>query len=233
MNTQKPEEKITGDGKVLDVIDTFDTIQGEGLFSGHHAFFIRLAGCNLNCPFCDTDYTSGRNKQSIIAILNKVFKIKRIKLVVITGGEPFRQNISLLVKKLVDYKYLVQIETNGTLPLTPEFPKYSRNVYIVCSPKSSEIHESIKTCRNGVKFKYIMDAKNLNKDDGLPNIMLGRNIGKNKHVYRTSTNPIYILPMDTDDEAQTRANIQAAKDYVLNNNKGVFQFQIHKFLGVM
>ena len=60
MNQQAPEkQQLRGDG-LLAVHSIFYTIQGEGPFAGETAVFVRLAGCNLQCPLCDTDYTSDR-----------------------------------------------------------------------------------------------------------------------------------------------------------------------------
>jgi len=66
INQQKPEPRAKGDGSILDFHSMFFTIQGEGPFAGHRSIFVRLAGCNLQCPGCDTEYTQGR---SVVGIL--------------------------------------------------------------------------------------------------------------------------------------------------------------------
>ena len=104
----QPIEKLAHpvDGK-LDVHSIFFTIQGEGPFTGHPAIFIRLAGCNLQCPKCDTDYTSKRSRMLYQDILGEVRRLtpkthKNRTLIVITGGEPLRQDLHMLLD-LIDY----------------------------------------------------------------------------------------------------------------------------------
>ena len=94
MNTQAAEAKTKDD--LLDVHSLFFTIQGEGPFSGYRAIFVRLAGCNLQCINCDTDYTTNRFKVHSAIVVNEIRRMvaEDIKcsnsdmLVVITGGEP-------------------------------------------------------------------------------------------------------------------------------------------------
>lgn len=138
-------------GTYLWVNEIFDTIQGEGPYAGTPATFVRLAGCNIRCTFCDTDYSF----QSIDSVDNIVGKCNHI-LVVITGGEPFRQNIHELVRSLLHAGHAVQIETNGTLSsVARDFPW--NDVTIVCSPKTNKIHSDIlEHCRDW-KFVYAID----------------------------------------------------------------------------
>ena len=90
----QPIEKIehygVPDDGGLDVHSIFPTIQGEGPFVGQPAIFIRLAGCNLQCPLCDTEYTEGRIRLSVPVIFDAVQEHIRLfaPLIVITGGEP-------------------------------------------------------------------------------------------------------------------------------------------------
>jgi len=105
--------------------ETFFSIQGEGLYTGRPAFFIRLAGCNLNCSWCDTDHSEKENV-SVEALVNEVrFVLKKYRplLVVITGGEPTIHNLNPLLsglKSLCDGGLLkdivIAVETNGTNP---------------------------------------------------------------------------------------------------------------------
>src|SRR5690606_33313693 len=135
-----------GDGSILDVHKIFATFQGEGPFVGYPAIFIRLSGCNLSCDFCDTEFDSYESI-AVEEIIRKVKNLsenegKRIyKLIVISGGEPFRQPIEKLCQKLISKEFQVQIETNGTL--YRELPK---EVKIICSPKNSG--GGYKTIRN-------------------------------------------------------------------------------------
>ncbi len=104
---------------VLDVSELFYSIQGESSYSGYPCVFIRLAGCNLRCSYCDTSYSYDEESRQIpiSAILEYVEKFPD-SLVEITGGEPLLQeNVYLLMDKLLGYRYRVLIETNGSISL--------------------------------------------------------------------------------------------------------------------
>ncbi|MCD6408333.1 7-carboxy-7-deazaguanine synthase QueE [bacterium] len=98
------------------ISEIFYSIQGEGLLQGIPMVFIRLAGCNLRCPFCDTKYAweKGNNKKDVGEIINEVKKF-RCKKVCITGGEPYLQDLKILVSSLKKLNFWISIETNGTI----------------------------------------------------------------------------------------------------------------------
>lgn len=158
----------------LAVQSIFPTIQGEGPFAGQCATFIRLAGCNLACHFCDTEFESGmvRPPAPVEKIVERVLAMPSHvqRLVVITGGEPLRQNIALLVDMLLTYAGTkvqhVQIETAGTL-WEQRLNRWvmSGELTIVCSPKTPGINPEIEQlCRH---WKYIIRAGDVGPD-GLP-----------------------------------------------------------------
>lgn len=127
---RKPEN---GGGLTLKVQEIFPTLQGEGPHTGVPSVFVRLGGCNLACAFCDTEFESF-DECSLDDILDEVEDLSEDgrKLVVITGGEPLRQNIVPLCEALLAEGFSVQIETNGTL--WRELPEA---VEVICSPKAS------------------------------------------------------------------------------------------------
>ena len=114
-NPVRPQD--LNDGKSLWVQEIFYTLQGEGPFCGRPSVFVRLGGCNLRCSWCDTDFESSEWVPALEEILAQIEKIRpsHCKLIVITGGEPFRQNLAPLVNALLGRDLEVQIETNGTL----------------------------------------------------------------------------------------------------------------------
>lgn len=97
-------------GNSLKVVEIFDSIQGEGVDTGKLVTFVRLSGCNLSCSFCDTDHKKGT------AMDIKDIYDKCLPSVVITGGEPLRQNILPLARMLWQ-KSRIAIETNGTIEI--------------------------------------------------------------------------------------------------------------------
>lgn len=230
MNFQQPE-KIHTDSK-LSVHSIFYTIQGEGVFCGTPAIFIRLAGCNLQCPLCDTDYTSNRIGMDEFEIVKRCKALSSNGLVVITGGEPFRQNTECLIRLLVENGYYVQVETNGTLP--PPNLIFSKDivarsgVYIVCSPKTGSINKEIeKVC---CCFKYVISHNSIDPVDKLPIYVLGSSV----KVYRplnTINNLIYVQPADHSDKEENSKNIKAAIEACMQKQY-ILQLQIHKILEV-
>ncbi len=116
---------------MLQIAEIFYTIQGEGTWTGTPAVFVRLAGCNLSCDFCDTDYSLKR----VMSLADVVAAVRDASptcpMVVLTGGEPFAQAESLaLVDALRRDGRRVHIESNGTIaaPLPAD-------VWLCVSPK--------------------------------------------------------------------------------------------------
>ena len=235
MLNQQPIEKrkLRGDGKLV-VHSIFHTIQGEGPFSGTPCVFIRLTGCNLQCPACDTDYTSVRQLLSPDEIVEMVMKHRRRGLVVITGGEPFRQDITELCTVLIVMGFYVQIETNGTLqPLELPYNQDTRakiGVYVICSPKTGKINEDVFDIACGLK--YVLQFGNIREEDGLPLQALEHTASPYparppKHWNR----PIYIQPMDAKNPEDNMMNIKATVQSCLRFGY-TLALQVHKYIGV-
>ncbi len=111
---------------MLNLSEIFCSIQGESTFVGLPCVFVRLAGCNLDCSYCDTGYArqdDGCEKLSIQEVAGRVSDFM-VPLVEITGGEPLLQQETLgLARHLLDLDYTVLIETNGSLAITPIDPR--------------------------------------------------------------------------------------------------------------
>lgn len=129
----------------------FRSLQGEGIFTGWPATFVRFQGCNLNCPFCDT-------KGAIPVDKGKVFSLKELAdtivltarlrdLIIFTGGEPTLQDLGPLVGELRQRgEWPIHLETNGTQPIpwdidwlvvSPKFPApvFKSSAYRACEIK--------------------------------------------------------------------------------------------------
>jgi 7-carboxy-7-deazaguanine synthase len=103
------------------VIEIFDSIDGEGVFTGCLATFIRLGGCNMRCSYCDTGYALNAKDGAEMSIDDIVCRAKLIgnTHITLTGGEPLINPDSLrLVSALCDAGFIVNIETNGSVDVT-------------------------------------------------------------------------------------------------------------------
>ena len=110
----------------LVVNEIFGSIDGEGIRTGELATFIRLAGCNLRCSYCDTDYSLKATDGEEITIEEIVNKVKEIgyKNITLTGGEPLiHKNVDKLIDKLIEEGFKLNIETNGAVDITPYIAK--------------------------------------------------------------------------------------------------------------
>lgn len=106
----------------MKVVEIFKSIDGEGIRAGFPATFIRLAGCNLRCEYCDTTYSydvSKAKEMTISEILASVSSLN-CKRITLTGGEPLiHDSVESLIKILVRKGYEVNIETNGSVDIKP------------------------------------------------------------------------------------------------------------------
>ena len=134
------------------VKEIFQSIQGEGFFSGKKAIFVRFSGCNLwngekkdrfkaICKFCDTDFlgVNGINGgvynlrdliSKVLVMWNSVFSLEK-KFIVLTGGEPLLQVDLALIKELKKKNFFIAIETNGTIDTRLKFD------WLTVSPKEN------------------------------------------------------------------------------------------------
>lgn len=239
LNQQPPERKVVGDGKTLDLHSMFFTIQGEGPFTGHRSIFVRLAGCNLQCPGCDTEYTQGRETLKYTGIVAKVIDLAAengctpdLPLVVITGGEPLRQPIGELVCHLIECGFKVQIESNGMFEpdekLRLAFAWAKDALTLVVSPKTAKINP--KTAELASCFKYVLQAGQVDELDGLPSYALEHLRGGRPYRHPKKAK-IFLNPYDEKDTVKNEINLAACVDsckrfgYIL----GV---QLHKLAGL-
>jgi len=238
LNKQPIEKAVRSYDGTLDLHSIFYTIQGEGPFSGTPAVFVRLAGCNFQCPWCDTEYTQGRRTRSVSWITDEVLSHATAGLVVISGGEPFRQPIKQLIMELVNAGHYVQIETNGSLkpaeldhPMTYQMDVHARRgAYIVCSPKSGKVND--KLMARACCYKYVLDAEHVGEDDGLPTTALGHTASP--RLARPPAwwdRPVYLQPADHQEPTANDRNTKAVIASAMKHGY-IVQLQIHKLMGL-
>ena len=193
------------------VNEIFCSLQGEGFWTGTPMVFLRLSGCNLKCPFCDTDHAGYREMTAdrIIADLKAAGGL--CGRVCVTGGEPGLQLDRELVDALHAAGYKVHVETNGTRPL-PEGVDW-----ITLSPKT--------------------DVKGL-KGDGT--VVLER-ADEVKLVYEDGVDPEwaafpadwhFLQPCDTGDPQKNGAILSQTIDHIQRNPNWRLSLQTHKLLKI-
>jgi 7-carboxy-7-deazaguanine synthase len=126
----------------LIVNETFLSIQGESTHAGRLCYFIRLAGCNLDCNYCDTAYARSSDAGSPMSIEHLVSqaRLSKVRLVEVTGGEPLTHpHTPALCEALLNEGLEVMVETNGSLPLSL-LPPAVRKI-VDCKTPSSGMEE--------------------------------------------------------------------------------------------
>lgn len=165
----------------MQISEIFYSLQGEGVNIGVPAVFLRLAGCNLRCEWCDTKYSWGSGeKMNIPEILQKIKKYPA-KHLVVTGGEPLMQQeeLSKLLQKLPDY--YIEVETNGCFE--SELNKYVGQYN--CSPKSrlgkyTDQYNYSLMPKEKTYYKFVVDKKeDLEK---IKNFIAKNNISREKII---------------------------------------------------
>lgn len=200
---------------ILNVVEIFQSIQGEGANVGRSAIFIRLSGCNKACWYCDTDWSKG-DSMSVSQILDEVKKYSKSdeypnNLIIWTGGEPTLQ----LTNEVLDYfsEYYNCIETNGTNPVP------SKIQYISCSPKVSP--EILK-----VNFERVNELRYpISVGDLLPDI------SELPEADNYFVSPVF-LGEEKKRFQQVDENVKYAIDFVSMNPKWRLSLQLHKLLNI-
>lgn len=193
----------------MKVNEIFYSLQGEGYHVGSAAVFVRLSGCNLHCPFCDTQHESGTEmtEEEIV----EAVKAYPARLVVITGGEPSLQLTKSLVNALHDIDKIVAVETNGTHSLPGNVD------WITLSPKDNFLGGEAEVVLNIVdEIKVIFDGVHV--PSMYPNIMC--------------THARFLQPCDTGDPVKDAETVQAAIEYIKKDPRWKLSLQIHKILNI-
>lgn len=210
----------------LQVQDIWYTIQGEGPFAGRPAVFARLTGCNLRCWFCDTQWDDDNDKVhpvgDVAATIIAECLEHKCDLVVLTGGEPMRQDLSKLLPILLEARLRVQIETAGTL-WQPCVGK--PGVTIVVSPKTGKLHPEIY--HRAHAFKYVIRAGAVSERDGLP---IQGTQDKLAHCELARPRPgveVYLSPCDEYDVETNKRNRDAV-GFLAMQHGYIAGLQLHK-----
>jgi 7-carboxy-7-deazaguanine synthase len=190
---------------MLQLSEIFYTIQGEGTWTGTPAVFVRLAGCNLACDFCDTDYST----KFFASVDDVVAKVRELggdcPMVVLTGGEPLAQaEAPALIDALRRDGRRVHIESNGTI-----FTELPADVWLCVSPKE---RVDPRMANRANEAKLIVDKR-------VPE----------EHLALFADKPTILLQP----EGNKPANVAMALEYAkAHPQRFRLSLQTHKFIGV-
>lgn len=186
--------------------EIFYSLQGEGRYAGTPAVFVRFAGCNLRCPFCDTEFES-YTEMTEDEILSEVLRYPT-NHVILTGGEPTLQLTTSLLQRLngEEGRRIVHIETNGTHQL-PEGPIH----WVTCSPKTASLY-----IQRIDELKVVYQGQDLSQYDRLV----------------PQPKVFSLQPCDTGDPQRNQEILQQTIDYILKHPKWNLSLQTHKILNL-
>lgn len=155
-----PEPQAKAGVRSLRLIELYKSVQGESSFAGVPCIFVRLAGCNLRCTWCDSEYTfTGGQPFTNDEIVARIDALQPCRLIEFTGGEPMLQARELLplMQRLLDGGYELMLETSGERPLA-DVPEAVHKIVDVKCPGSGMGHTfrmdnlQTLTARDEVKF---------------------------------------------------------------------------------
>ena len=192
------------------LVEIFESLQGEGRNMGRPCVFVRFAGCNLNCPWCDTDVRK-RFAQSLDELVKEI-REHRTKSVILTGGEPtVQKGMPELVARLKDEGYWIGVETNGLCAAG----WLSFVDYVSCSPKA--------------EFADRYGAEALTEADEVRVVASSEAVvGFCREVRtRIAATDYYISPCDKGDEI----DFATAKAVLARLDGWSLSVQLHKILG--
>lgn len=211
------------DDKLM-VNEIFTSIEGEGKRAGALVNFVRLAGCNLRCSYCDTKYalspTDGK-LQSVDDIITQL-KATRIKKVTITGGEPLTQpNIYFFLQELVTHEFEVNVETNGSIDLG------------LCSEifdgTNSFITMDVKCPTSGVSWATILENKTYLQTKDVIKFVVGSEEDLNYMMnYIKNIRNLYLYASPVFGEITAEEIVNFIKEHSLINVR--VQLQLHKYI---
>lgn len=195
----------------LPIMEQFYSVQGEGFFSGRPAYFIRVAGCDVGCSWCDVKESWNANEHEVLTVEEIVSKVEETKadFVVITGGEPAMYNLEKLTQSLKKINCYLAIETSGVYPLSGEID------WVCFSPKKFKApHEGIYLKANELKV-IVFNKHDLQWAE--------------EHAAKLNKDcKIYLQP----EWSKHEKLLPFILDYVKDNPKWTLSLQTHKYINV-
>lgn len=193
------------------IVEMFNSIQGEGFNIGKPSFFIRFAGCDVCCCWCDEKVAWDTNNYEHFSIQQIIEELKAnfSHTVVITGGEPFMHDLKPLIKELKKFKVFIQVETSGCYPIKVKVD------WITLSPKKHfpPLRENLAKSN---ELKVIISS-----EDDLQ--WAEYNASQVKHH-----SFFYLQP----EWSKSKIILPKLIEYIKKNPKWRLSVQVHKFLNI-
>ena len=216
------------------VNEIFFTLQGEGAHSGIPAVFVRFSGCNLRCPWCDTDFAdyTEMSAEEIVAEMKALYDTpnERRKMCVLTGGEPSLQVDRELIEVLHKEGFYICIETNGTHPLPEGID------WITCSPKMIERQDGNKLSGNHpthLALHHVNEVKVVFTGTYDPEIWRTQLEAEHWMLQPLRHNGEWLLMSGIDDfEIDSNDNMDETVRYILSHPFWRLSVQLHKIAGL-
>lgn len=205
---------MSANDHVYRVNEIFYSLQGEGQHAGTAAVFIRLSGCNLKCPFCDTDFRTYK-EMTAQEIVDEVNKLSERAMVVITGGEPSIQldyNLLYHLRHRGTYIHYIAVETNGTHKLPDDID------WITLSPKS-------QWQKTPIVVKAVSEIKVVMDEDTQAVDLLRMQEAYHDAIY-------FVQPCDTGDKERNEKINKRCVDFIKANPQWKLSLQQQKILNI-
>jgi organic radical activating enzyme len=193
------------------VMEMFYSLQGEGYHQGKAAFFIRLAGCDVGCVWCDVKDSWDASKHPVLSIQEIVNAALEhpARLAIVTGGEPLLHDLDPLTTALKAAGFQTNIETSGSSPMSGQWD------WVCLSPK---------------KFKAPL-SENMALAHELKVVVFNNSDFKWAETYAKQTNPDCKLFLQPEWDKQTQIT-PVVIEYVKANPKWELSAQLHKYIQV-
>ncbi|MDQ1272035.1 MAG: 7-carboxy-7-deazaguanine synthase [Planctomycetota bacterium] len=147
----------------MKINEIFKSIQGETSYAGLPCIFIRIAGCNLRCSYCDTMYAYDDGAEMTVNLILEITDNFKCKFVCVTGGEPLlNKDTPLLISKLLERNYIVLVETNGSYDIR-KIPQKAIKIMDIKCPDSNMSHlmawENINYLTKSDEIKFVLNSR--------------------------------------------------------------------------
>ena len=196
---------------VLPLMEDFYTIQGEGFYQGHAAYFIRLGGCDIGCVWCDVKESWDASAHPLLSVeeMGARAKSSGSEIVVVTGGEPVMYDLSVLTQTLKRSGLRTHIETSGAYPLTGNWD------WVCFSPKKFKIPDS-SIFKQAHELKIIV----YNKSDFSWAEEFAEKVKPSCHLF--------LQP----EWSKEKEMLHLIVDYIKANPRWQVSLQIHKYMNI-